>query len=80
MDWFSRFVISWELSNTMETGFCLTALEAAFHLGQPEMWNSSPQHSPRKRLAVSRDCRSTVEAKPFWSALYQPLTFVDAEN
>jgi len=25
MDWFSRFVISWELSNTMETGFCLTA-------------------------------------------------------
>src|SRR5215831_19655932 len=29
-DWFSRFVISWELSNTMETGFCVTALEA-FH-------------------------------------------------
>jgi len=40
MDWFSRFVISWELSNTMETGFCLTALEAAFRFGQPEIWNS----------------------------------------
>jgi hypothetical protein len=36
MDWFSRFVIGWELSNTMETGFCLTALEAAFRFGQPE--------------------------------------------
>jgi transposase InsO family protein len=33
MDWFSRFVLSWELSNTMETGFCLSALEAAFRFG-----------------------------------------------
>ena len=24
MDWFSRFVLSWELSNTMESGFCLS--------------------------------------------------------
>jgi putative transposase len=35
MDWYSRFVLSWELSNTMETGFCLAALEAAFRFGQP---------------------------------------------
>lgn len=40
MDWFSRFVLSWELSNTMELGFCLSALEAAFRFGQPEVWNS----------------------------------------
>jgi len=40
MDWFSRYVLSWELSNTMETGFCLAALEAAFRFGQPEIWNS----------------------------------------
>ena len=40
MDWFSRFVLSWELSNTMETGFCLAALEAAFRFGQAEIWNS----------------------------------------
>src|ERR1017187_2813139 len=33
MDWFSRFVLSWELSNTMETGFCLAAQEAAFRFG-----------------------------------------------
>ncbi len=31
---------SWELSNTMETGFCLTALDTAFRFGQPEIWNS----------------------------------------
>jgi putative transposase len=40
MDWFSRFVLSWKLSNTMETGFCLAALGAAFRFGQPEIWNS----------------------------------------
>ena len=40
MDWFSRFVLSWEFSNTVETGFCLAALEAAFRFGQPEIWNS----------------------------------------
>ena len=40
MDWFSRYVLSWEVSNTMETAFCLTALDAALRLGQPEIWNS----------------------------------------
>ena len=40
MDWFSRYVLSWELSNTMETSFCLTALDAAFGWGKPEIFNS----------------------------------------
>ena len=35
----SHFVLSWELSNTMETSFCLAALEAAFRFGQREIWN-----------------------------------------
>jgi len=40
MDWFSRFVLAWELSSTMETGFCVAALETAFALGQPRIFNS----------------------------------------
>ena len=40
IDWFSRFVLSWELSNTMETGFCLAALDAAFRYGKPDIFNS----------------------------------------
>lgn len=40
MDWYSRYVLSWELSNTMETSFCLTALDAAFAWGSPEIFNS----------------------------------------
>jgi putative transposase len=40
MDWHSRFVLSWQLSNTLETRFCLDALELAFAFGQPEIFNS----------------------------------------
>lgn len=40
MDWFSRYVVSWALSVTMDVGFCLEALEAALHRGRPEIFNS----------------------------------------
>ena len=41
MDWFSRYVLSWELSNTLDTGFCLSALERAMHRRRrPEIFNS----------------------------------------
>ena len=40
LDWFSRYVLSWRLSNTLEVGFCLEALEAALEQGQPEIFNS----------------------------------------
>jgi putative transposase len=39
-DWYSRFILSWELSNSMEVSFCLTALEQALNQGQPEVFNS----------------------------------------
>ncbi len=40
MDWFSRFVLSWRLSNTLDVGFCLEALEEALGFGRPEIFNS----------------------------------------
>ncbi len=40
MDWFSRYVLSWELSISMETEFCLTALECALQLAKPAIFNS----------------------------------------
>jgi transposase InsO family protein len=39
MDWFSRFVLSWALSLTMEVDFCLDALERALRWGRPEIFN-----------------------------------------
>ena len=41
MDWYSRFVLSWKLSNTMETDFCLEALgEATSNWGKAEIFNT----------------------------------------
>ena len=41
MDWFSRFVLAWELSNTLDTRFCMRALRRALGLGRcPEIFNT----------------------------------------
>lgn len=40
IDWFSRFITGWELSNTLTTDFCIDALEKGLSYGYPEMVNS----------------------------------------
>ena len=41
MDWYSRTVLSWRLSNTMDTSFCIDALtEAIEAYGAPEIFNT----------------------------------------
>jgi len=85
MDWFSRFVLSWELSNTMETGFCLAALEAAFRFGQPEIWNSDQGSqftsadflAPLKSrgIAISMDGRGRALDNVFIERLWRSLKY-----
>ena len=40
IDWFSRYVLSWRLSNTLEGRFCLEALDEALSMGRPEIFNT----------------------------------------
>lgn len=40
MDWYSRYVLAWEVSNTLESSFCVAALERALLVAQPEIFNS----------------------------------------
>ena len=40
MDWYSRYVLSWRLSNTLDGAFCLAALSEALQLGKPEIFNT----------------------------------------
>ena len=40
LDWYSRYVLSWELSNSLEVSFCLEALDRALAHSQPEIFNS----------------------------------------
>ena len=40
MDWWSRYVLSWELSITLDADFCVSALERALESGSPEIFNT----------------------------------------
>ena len=40
MDWYSRYVLSWRLSNTLDADFCVEALEEALSQGKPEIFNT----------------------------------------
>ena len=67
IDWFSRYVLSWRLSNTLEGQFCLEALDEALSMGRPEIFNTdlgsqftAQEYTSRLEeagIAVSRDGR-----------------------
>jgi len=40
IDWYSRYVLSWRLSNTLDAGFCIEALEEALRKGRPDIFNT----------------------------------------
>lgn len=40
IDWYSRFIVSWQLSDTLEMPFVVTAVRSALKQAKPEIWNS----------------------------------------
>ena len=40
MDWYTRYVVAWSLSNTLDAEFCLEALQEALGEGRPEVFNT----------------------------------------
>ena len=40
LDWFSRYVVDWEVSNTLDTSFCVSTLDRALTKAKPEIFNS----------------------------------------
>ncbi len=49
LDWFSRYVLAWELSSTLDVTFCVEALEHALRLGHPEIFNTKEASSIHER-------------------------------
>src|SRR6202023_2489084 len=41
IDWFSRYVLAWRLSNTLDGSFCLEMLDEALSRGRPEVFNTA---------------------------------------
>ena len=67
MDWHSRYVLSWRLSNTLEAGFCINALKEALSKGQPEVFNTDQGSQftgeAFSRLLLERRIRVSMDGK-----------------
>jgi putative transposase len=73
IDWFSRYVISWELSITLEKDFCIHCLEKSLQQGKPDIFNSdqgsqftSPDYTSileAQHIQVSMDGRGRCHRK-----------------
>lgn len=67
IDWFSRLVLSWNLSNSLESAFCLEALEGALLWGKPEIFNTDQGIQYTSQIFVdaiiSRGMRLSMDGK-----------------
>jgi putative transposase len=87
IDWFSRYVLSWRLSNTPEGRFCLEALDEALSRGRPEIFNTdrgsqftSQEYTDRLEeagIAVSRDGRGRALDNVFVERLWRSVKYED---
>jgi putative transposase len=85
MDWYSRYVISWEVSTTLEKEFCIRALQRALSMSQPLIFNSdqgSQFTSPcfyqlllDRQIAVSMDGRGRAFDNIFIERLWRSVKY-----
>jgi putative transposase len=85
MDWFSRYVLAWQLSLTLDAGFCLEALEAALARSRPRIFNTdqgrqftSEAFTGRLRaagVAISMDGRGRALDNVFVERLWRSVKY-----
>lgn len=67
LDWFSRFVVAWELDQTLELDFVLAAVDRALERATPQIWNSDQgSHFTSSRYLdrlLARDIRVSMDGK-----------------
>jgi len=87
IDWYSRYVLAWELSNTMESLFCVDALKHALTKGTPEIFNTDQgaQFTSEaftevlldKNIAISMDGRGRALDNVFIERLWWTVKYED---
>lgn len=85
MDWFSRYVLAWETSITLETEFCLAALEKACVASSPGIFNTDQGAQftssaftdmlQGKRITISMDGRGRCMDNIFTERLWRSLKY-----
>jgi len=87
LDWYSRFVLSWRLSNTLDAEFCVEALEEALSRSEPEIVNTdqgsqftSDEFTSRllkAGVAISMDGRGRALDNVFVERLWRTVKYED---
>ena len=87
MDWWSRYVISWSLSTSLEVDFCLDALDKAMNMGCPEIFNTDQGSQftsavfagmlKTQNIRISMDGRGRVFDNIFTERLWRSLKYED---
>ena len=87
IDWFSRYVIAWKLSNTLDGSFCQEMLEEALGRGTPEVFNTDQGvqftagawtgRLERAGVAVSMDGRGRCLDNVFVERLWRSVKYED---
>lgn len=85
MDWHSRYVLAWQLSNTLDQEFCITALEQALAISQPEIFNSDQgsqftsieftERLQKAGIRISMDGRGRVFDNIFVERLWRTVKY-----
>jgi len=85
MDWYSRYVISWRLSNTLEADFCVECVCEALEYGRPEIFNTDQgaqftskefiQRLLDKQVRISMDGRGRVYDNIFIERLWRTVKY-----
>lgn len=87
IDWYSRYVLSWAVSNTLDVYFCLDALEQALITGKPEIFNTdqgsqftSSKHTGmliKNNIQISMDSRGRYFDNIFIERLWRSVKYED---
>jgi putative transposase len=87
IDWYSRYVLSWQLSNRLEGSFCLEALDAALQHAQPKIFNTDQgtqftcaaftNRLLSRAVAVSMDGRGRALDNVFIERLWRSVKYED---
>ena len=87
LDWFSRYVVAWRLSNSLETAFCTEALEEALAQATPEIFNTDQgsQFTSEnftacllgRRIQISMDSRGRAFDNIFVERLWRSVKYED---
>ena len=85
LDWFSRFVVAWEIDQTLELPFVLTAVERALQKAMPTIWNidqgshfTSPHYLYRllsANVQISMDGRGRALNNIFTERLWRSVKY-----